>query len=181
MFENIRFGPCGSEYRDEEDKYVKIWEVTGSGGLSSVKKISAVTFLKPSGDCWIQIHPDCRFLEKEIVPWLEEQRRKAKSSENAESELRFRVDETDEKRITLLAEIGYEDLGLKEYNRRRPLDAPIPEYHLPEGFSIRSADIERDFVQYRKVQSSVFPHCSSMTEKLLRIYASASFYNKDLT
>jgi ribosomal protein S18 acetylase RimI-like enzyme len=180
MFENIKFGPCGTEYRDEEDEYIKIWEETDGVDLSPVSRIAAVTFLQPSGNCWIQIHPDYRFLEKEIVPWLEKQQRQARRSENLESELRFRVDETDEKRKALLTKLGYKDLGLKEYNRRRPTDAPIPEYRLPDGFSIRSVDVEEDFVQYKKVQSAVFPHCSCMTERSAKIYATASFYKKDL-
>jgi mycothiol synthase len=180
MFENIKFGPCGTKYRDEEDEYIKIWEKKDDADSSSVTQVLAVTLLKPSGDCWIQIHPNYRYLEKKIVRWLEKQRRKIKSDKNHKSELRFRVDETDEKRIALMTELGYENLGLEEYNQRRPIDAPIPEYQLPEGFSIKSADIEKDFIQYKKAQSSVFPHCNSMTKERLRLYATASFYNKDL-
>ena len=97
MFENIKFGPCGTEYQDEEDEYIKIWEKTDNSDIPTVSKIAAVTFCKPSGDCWIQIHPDLRFVEKEIVLWIEKQRRK-KSHEAPELELCFYVDETDEKR-----------------------------------------------------------------------------------
>ncbi len=179
MFENIKFGPCGREYQDEEDVYIKIWEDARDSDISSVTNVVAVTFCKPSGDCWIQIHPDYRSSEKEILLWLEEQRR-INSGENIEPELCFRVDETDDKRIALLTELGYKDYGLKEYNRTRPVDAPIPEYQFPEGFTIRSVDMEQDFVQYRKVQATVFPHCSQMTRRTARIYSMASFYNKDL-
>jgi len=125
MFENIKFGPCGPEYQDKEDEYIKIWEKTEDPDVSSVSKIVAVTFCKPSGDCWIQIHPDYRFVEKELVLWMEKQRRETKSNETSELELRFHVDETDEKRKTLLTELGYEDCGLNEYNRIRPIDKPI--------------------------------------------------------
>ena len=180
MFENIKFGPCGTEYRDEEDEYVKIWEKTDDSDVSSVSKIVAVTFLKPSGDCWIQIHPDHRFFEKEIVLWMEKQRKEIKSNETPELELRFYVDETDEKRKALLTELGYEDSGLNEYNRKRPIDEPIPEYQPPDGFTIRSVDVEKDFVQYKKVLAAVFPHCSRMTKRTAKIYSTASFYNKDL-
>lgn len=179
MFENIKFGPCGREYQDEEDDYIKIWGNARDSDISSITEIVAVTFCKPSGDCWIQIHPDYRSSEKEIVLWLEKQRR-IKSSENVELELRFRVDETDDKRIALLTKLGYKDSGLEEYNRKRSIDEPIPEYQLPNGFTIRSVDIEQDFVQYKKVQSAVFPHCSHMTKRTAKIYSTASFYNKDL-
>ena len=180
MFENIKFGPCGTEYQDEEDEYIKIWEKADDSDIPPVSKIVAVTFLKPSGDCWTQIHPDFRFFEKEIVLWIEKQTREIKSNETLELELRFYVDETDEKRKTLLTELGYENSGLNEYNRKRPLDKPIPEYQLPEDFTIKSVDVEEDFVQYKNVQAAVFPHCSRMTKRTAKIYSTASFYNKDL-
>lgn len=80
----------------------------------------------------------------------------------------------------LLTDLGYKDSGLEEYNRRRSLDEPIPEYLLPNGFTIRSVDIEQDFIQYKQVQAAVFPHCGCMTERTAKIYSTASFYNSDL-
>lgn len=180
MFENIKFGPCGRAYQDEEDEYIKIWENSDNPDISAVSKIVAITFCKPSGDCWIQIHPSHRFSEKEIVLWLEEQRRRSKGNRNIELNLRFRVDETDKKRIAFLRELAYQDLGLEEYNRKRPVDKLIPDCQPPPGFTIRSADIEQDYAQYKKTQATVFPHCRYMTKKTARIYTKASFYNKDL-
>ena len=180
MFENIKFGPCGTEYQDKEDEYIKIWEKAGDSDVSSVSKIVAVTFCKPSGDCWIQIHPDYRFVEKKIALWIERQRREIKSNETPELELRFYVDEIDEKRKALLTELGYEDSGLNEYNRIRPIDKPIPEYQPPKGFTIKSVDVEEDFVKYKKVQAAVFPHCSRMTKRTAKTYSTASFYKRDL-
>ena len=178
MFENIKFGPCGPEYRDEEDEYIKIWEQPDASDVSPESKILAVTFCKPSGDCWIQIHPNYRYFEKEIVRWIESQPRGLK--DDGPSELHFYVDETDKERKTLLTELGYEDTGLHEYNRIRSVEQPIPEYQLPNGFAIRAADVEKDFTQYKRVQTAVFPHCSSMTPRTAQIYSTASFYNKDL-
>ena len=97
MFENIKFGPCGTDYQEEEDEFIKIWEKPDvSATASSLSKIVAVTFCKPSGDCWIQIHPDYRFVEEEIVLWMENQGRVTISRETPELGLRFYVDETDE-------------------------------------------------------------------------------------
>jgi ribosomal protein S18 acetylase RimI-like enzyme len=179
-FENIKFGPCGTEYQIEEDQYITIWEDTNDSDTAFISKIVAVTFLKPSGDCWIQIHPDYKLLEKEIVPWVEKQRRKMKKKETQEVELRFYVDETDEKRIILLTELGYENCGLEEYNRKRPLDTLIPKYQLPQGFTIRSVDVEKDFVHYKQILTAVFPHCSHMTKRRAKIFSTALFYKKDL-
>ena len=180
MFENIKFGPCGTEYQDAEDAYIKLWENGDDSEVSSIPKTAAITFLKPSGDCWIQIHPNYRSLEREIVFWIEQQRKGMKSRKAQELEVRFRVEETDEKRMALLTELGYEDLGLEEYNRIRPVDTPIPECQLPDGFTIRHVDVEADFLQYRRVLAAVFPHCRRMTRRLAKIYSTASFYRKDL-
>lgn len=179
-FENIRFGPCGPEYRDEDDVYIRLWHKIDDDDNPCASKIVAVTFCEPSGDCWIQIHPDHRADERQLVDWIEKQRREMKCDENQERELRFYVDETDEQRKTLLAELGYEDTGFQEYNRTRSVDQPVPECQLPEGFTIRSADIEKDFTQYKKAQAAVFSHCRRMTERTAKIYSTASFYVKDL-
>lgn len=180
MFENIKFGPCGPEYRDEEDAYIKLWEITDDTDTASGSQIVAVTFVRPAGDCWIQIHPDYRSIEKEIVLCVEKQRRESKQTGPPEIELRFRVDETDDHRKTVLTELGYEQGGLTEYNRTRPVDAPLPVYPPPDGFIVRSVDVESDFAQYRRVQAAVFPHCASMTKRTAKLYSTASFYNRDL-
>jgi ribosomal protein S18 acetylase RimI-like enzyme len=180
MFENIKFGPCGPEYRDEEDEYIRIWEKTDDSEIPSISKIVAVTCLKPSGYCWIQIHPSFRPDEREIVRWMEKQRREKWSDESLERELRFYVDEADRERKALLTELAYEDTGFREYNRKRPVDKPAPDYQLPDGFTIRSVDVKEDFFQYRRVLAAVFSHCSCMTERTAEIYSTASFYNKDL-
>jgi ribosomal protein S18 acetylase RimI-like enzyme len=179
-FENIKFGPCGTEYRDEEDEYIKVWEKASDLNELSIQKIVAVTFCKPSGDCWIQIHPEYRFVEKTIVGWMEKQRRETRRDNTAEISLRFYVDEVDESRKAVLAKLGYEDCGLHEFNRIRPVDKSVPECPLPKGFEIRSVDVEEDFVQYKKVLAAVFPHCRQMTRKGAKTYSTASFYSKDL-
>ena len=179
-FENIKFGPCGEEYRDEQDEYVKIWEERDGSEGSSRSKIVAVTVRESPSNYWIHIHPNYRALEKEIVLWIEKQRKVMKEEETQELELCFCVLGTDKERIALLTELGYENLGLCEYNRKRPLDLLIPEYQLPDGFTIRHVDVEKDFLQYRKVLEAVFPHCGRMTERTAKIYSTASFYNEDL-
>jgi mycothiol synthase len=178
-FENVKFGPCGPEYRDEDDEYIKIWRKTDDD-IPSGAKMVAVTFCEPSGDCWIQIDPSHRSNEREIVLWMETQSRKMERGENPERKLRFYVDERDETRQALLAELGYEDTGFLEYNRTRLVDQPIPDCQLPSDFTVRSVDIEKDFIQYKKVQAAAFPHCGCMTERTAKIYSTASFYHPDL-
>jgi GNAT superfamily N-acetyltransferase len=48
------------------------------------------------------------------------------------------VHETDALRQDLLTRRGYERRGQPEYQRRRTLGLPIPEFQAPDGYSIRS-------------------------------------------
>ncbi|MFQ5833029.1 MAG: hypothetical protein ACE5H4_10025 [Candidatus Thorarchaeota archaeon] len=73
MSENIKFRPGGTEYQDEEDEGIKVWEDIDDSRDGLDAKMVAVTIAKSSGSSWIQIHPDYRFLERELVSWLEKQ------------------------------------------------------------------------------------------------------------
>lgn len=76
--------------------------------------------------------------------------------------------------------MGYEDKGVDEHNRILPLDCSIPEVKLPDNYSIRHVDVEKDFKEYRDVIASVFPHSANMTPNLAKIYSEAEFYNTEL-
>lgn len=179
MFENIKFGPCGSgERADQEDELIRIWEECDDSKGLAHSKIVAVTHFSQSL-FWIQIHPSYRLLEAEIIPYMESWRKETMTKSDA-PEIHFVVPVTNRARIALLTKLGYEDTGLSEYNRRRPVNMPIPECALPEGFAIRHVDVERDFVNYKEVMTAVFPHCGCMTERMANIYASAQFYHPDL-
>jgi ribosomal protein S18 acetylase RimI-like enzyme len=180
QFENIRYGPCGTEYTDEDNELIKIWEAVDGSNEPASLKIVAVTNRTPPSSYWIHIHPEHRDLEREIALTIEEEHKGLSVEEDQEHEIRILVEETDEERQALYSGLRYEKTDLWEYNRRWPLDAPIPESDLPEGFVIRSVDVEEDFLRYREVLAAVFPHCSNMTEREARIYTEASFYKEDL-
>ncbi len=177
-FENRKFGPCGeTEYQDEEDELVKIWEEIDESDPTSKPKIVAVNILESSPICWINIHPDYRYLEAEIISDLEDTKRKMGKIDEHDVRIAFMVPASNTVRIELLKELGYSDLGPQEHNRIRSIDLPIPDYDLPEGFSIKHVDIADEFEKYRMVVGSVFTHCGNMTEKLAKIYSEASFYH----
>ncbi len=176
-FENRKACSCGTEYQDEEDKEVTIWEEIDK--IASQPKIIAVLAIEKQKVCWLQIHPKYRFYEEEIIHWIEEQRKKTRRA-SEEPELNFYVLGTDTKRINLLSKLDYKNLGFDEYNRNRPLELPVSNYDIPNGFHIRNVNITKDFVKYREVISTVFPHCNKMTERIFEIFTSASFYNEKL-
>jgi mycothiol synthase len=177
MFENIWRGPCGAEYKDEDDKQIKIWE--DDEKKASTAKIVAVTICKPEGECWIFIHPEYRELERKLILWLEEQLQ-VSQEEQDQKHIFFCVGEWDTYRQEILLKLGYEDKGTGEHERIRPVDLPIPEVTLPDGYVIRHVDVDSDFENYHSVLSSVFKHCKEMTPHRAKKYSEAEFYNKEL-
>ncbi|MFW9909696.1 MAG: GNAT family N-acetyltransferase [Candidatus Thorarchaeota archaeon] len=176
MMENVKFGPGGTEYLDEEDEYVKIWEIQSA----SISKIVAVSIVKPSGECWINIHPEHLKIERTIIQWIEEQRRELKEDHAAKGSYYFVVEDDDSKRISLLQGLGFQKAELEGVSRVRPANLPVPKYEVAEGYTIRHTDIHTEYEEYRTVQKAVFPHIKSMSKDQLEAFSTASFYVPEL-
>ena len=177
--ENLKFGPGGTEYRDEEDEYLKIWEAFDEAQQITLK-IIAVSYTKPSGDCWLSVHPNYTSVAREIVLWMRNRVKEMKGDKVEEVNMKFVVDDDDEDLILLLSDLGFQKGEVEGDKQVRPIDLPVPTYSLPEGYTIRNAVIEKDFLKYREVQMTVFPHIVSMSMELLQLFSTASFYQEDL-
>ncbi len=173
MFENMKFGPGGKEYVDEDDEHVRIWEGPDS-------RIIGVSIAKPSGECWVHIHPQFLDCEREIILWIEEQRSKTKSSSGERVRCHFVVEEHDHNRIEMLRDLGYERSEIEGISQVRKQGLSIPDYHVPEGYSVRNAEIMEEWEEYRRVQMAVFSHVKEMSRKMLELYSKASFYIPEL-
>ncbi len=168
--ENVKFGPGGTEYLDEEDEYLKIWE--------HEHRIVALSYTKPAGSCNLSIHPEYIAYASEIVLWMQERVTELKNKDSVK--MTFVVDDFDDELISILTALGFEKDEIEGDNQILPLNAPIPEYSLPDGYTVRNAIVSVDFEKYREVQVAVFPHIVSMSKKLLETYSTASFYREDL-
>ena len=177
--ENLKFGPGGTEYRDEEDEYLKIWEAFDEAQQITLR-IIAVSYTKPSGDCWLSVHPNYTSVAREIVLWMWNRVKEMKGGKVEEVNMKFVVDDDDEDLILLLSDLGFQKGEIDGDKQVRPIDLPVPTYSLPEGYTIRNAVIEKDFLKYREVQMTVFPHIVSMSMELLQLFSTASFYQEDL-
>ncbi len=177
--ENLKFGPGGAEYKDEEDEYLKIWEAFDATQQTALR-IIAVSYTKPSGKCWLSVHPNYTSVAREIVLWMQNRVKEMKGDKIEEVNMKFVVDDDDEDFILLLSDLGFRKGAVEGDKQVRPMDSPVPTYSLPEGYIIRNAVIEKDFLKYREVQMAVFSHIVSMSLKLLQLYSTASFYQEDL-
>lgn len=168
--ENMKFGPGGEiEYLDEEDAYLKIWEVDN--------QMIALSLTRPSGDCTLLIHPENTPLSRQIVLWMQERVKELAVSK--EVKMTLVADDADKELVSTLVNLGFEKDESDGDNQVWPLDTPIPDYSLPEGYTVRNA-VDDDYEKYLEIQTSVFRHMRWMTKKRYEHYRSASFYHEEL-
>jgi ribosomal protein S18 acetylase RimI-like enzyme len=174
--ENERYGQCGTGYTPEDDEWIKIWEYVTDEGPITV----ALTILKSYGLFYLNVHPDHQEVVREIIPALEEQRRKMSKGDKEVLKIGTTASKSFKMRRTFLKELGYVEGDVCEHDRIRPINIAPPDFQPPEGYSIRQVRLPEEYEKYKSVLSSVFPHCSTMTEEMARLYTEASFYNDEL-
>jgi mycothiol synthase len=123
-------------------------------------------------EAFIQIHPDYRHLEAEMIGWAEENLRGG-------GPLTFWVFEFDTRRQKFLESRGYERTGRYGYERWRSLGEPIPETELPEGYTIRPLDREGDADLMADAVNAAFGRTSHTGEWYRRVQSAPS-YRSDL-
>ena len=150
---------------------IRIWE-TEQG------EIAGVAHPDWPGSVSLQIHPDYRHLEDEMLAWAESHL--ALPNEEGKPQLELEVYDYDLSRQALLARRGYAKTGGYGYLRWRPLNAPIPPMPATPGYTVRSlTDSRDDCIRYTEVITSVFPHSRSTVEGIARFQTSPS-YRSDL-
>lgn len=179
QLENVKFGPGGTEYRDDEDDYLKIWEVFDEAQQPTLA-IIGLSYTRPSGDCWLSVHPNYTSATRKMLSWMQNRVKEMKRNESEQVRMRIVADDDDKELILLLSDLGFRKGEIEGDKQIRPIKASVPTYTLPEGYTIRNTVIEKDFLKYRAVQKTVFPHIKSMSLELLQLYSSASFYHEEL-
>jgi mycothiol synthase len=121
--ENLDQGPM--------EQNVFIWETTDG-------RIGAVLNPEGKGEVYLQVHPGLRTpeLEEEMLAIAEEHLPVTNS--NNRRRLRIWANEGDTLRREILMRRGYVRNGLPEYQRRRTLEAPIPDEAVPPGYLVRA-------------------------------------------
>ena len=104
--------------------------------------VGAVHPRSTPGTAHIQIHPEHRHLEPEMIDWAE--KHLAGPSEEGATALSIWAYEHDGRRQGLLESLGFEKTGMYVNQRWRSLVAPIPYAEPPEGYTIRPLSEEGD-------------------------------------
>lgn len=150
----------------EMDAGIHIWEDNGEIIGLVVPEEPLVYF--------VQLNPKYLRLYPEMLDWLTEY-----SRVNWKGTLRVVEMEGQTRREEALMEHGFSHGRVYGIFRIREVDAEIPAYKLPDGFSIRSVTPD-DFDEIALGIRAVFGHGEWFNREILETLASASFYNPDL-
>jgi ribosomal protein S18 acetylase RimI-like enzyme len=173
--ENQKYGPCGTDYSSKDDEAIKIWKQTNK----DCSDIVALSHRGSSANYHIEIHPDYKSLEPDL--FLEIEKLESSISPERNARMYMYTVGPDSMRASVLAEMGFEDYGLHEFNYRFPQDKPILDNLPPERFTVRGLRGEEDYPKFIKVIGSVYDHCRQyMTLQKMRFMTQAEFYHGDL-
>jgi GNAT superfamily N-acetyltransferase len=118
---------------------IRVWE-SESGQIVGVASHEA-----RRGEVYLQIHPDHRNLENEMMEWAEEYL--AVDTNDGKRRLGVRVYDYDTLRQAMVENRGYRQIEHVEHRRRRSLALPIPEPTVPEGYTVRSLREDDDLLR----------------------------------
>lgn len=127
------------------------------------------------GNLWLEVHPNYRHLEYEMLCWGEQHL--AARNEDGRARLTIDVFEYDLPRQKMLLWRGYHKLPGFGVLRWRQPHKPIPDAPLPEGYSVRSMRKGEwaDTLRWVECEKHVFPHAGSTLEGHERFHTSPSY------
>lgn len=167
---------------DDHISDIRIWEEIDETRSPPQHKL--VAFANPEDPfCYfIQIHPDYSFLEREIIQWIESHSVAKKTDFKQEQKLNIITVDGNSSREKILTELGFKKRTDRIYGhlRFRPLDMPIEEYSLPDGFIIRSVEGKPDHEQLARAVRTVFGHGEWFNAELSERIRQRSFHKPDL-
>lgn len=118
-------------FRFDLSAAVFLWE-------SADGRLAAVLHPEGAGEAILQVHPAYRSTELEVEMISTAETQFAVTQAGGQQRLVIWAHEADALRQDLLARRGYVRGDHPEYQRRRDMTAPIPDYALPAGYTVRA-------------------------------------------
>jgi predicted N-acetyltransferase YhbS len=154
---------------------VRLWE-TAEGRLVGAAHPDS------GGDGFVQLHPDFRKIEGEMIAWAEEHLARA-SGAGSPRELRIYAYEYDAPRHRLLAERGYEKTASGGMNRRMRFgQRPLPRAEMAEGYTLRTTrpEDEADCQRIADILNAAFGRDSHTAAEFRTFAMQAPCYRNEL-
>jgi predicted N-acetyltransferase YhbS len=156
-----------------------VWEIDNHVSDPPSRDIIALTTRDSPKDFFLQVDPKYKFIEREMIGWIEDHHKKSIPVSKTEIEVKINILEGNVEREGLLTNLGYKNKQIYGYYRIRQGNAPIPEYFCPETFKIRTLR-RSDYEQLALLIRKVFGHGESFTAEVLEWLANCSFYKEEL-
>ena len=155
--------------RAEKMPLIRLWQ-TDSGRL-----VAAAHPEGSKGIVYIDLLPEYRWLEDAIFDWAEEAL--PVTLDDGRQRLRTVVIDYDTERADRIARRGYVQTPVYGFNRRRWLDAPIPEVPIAGGYTLRSMRLgdRADHTRYTDAIRAVFGHSFFTVDMVARFEDSPSY------
>ncbi|MFW9779873.1 MAG: GNAT family N-acetyltransferase [Candidatus Heimdallarchaeota archaeon] len=164
---------------DKREDAIRVWEWIETPDIPQNRKVVALTTRDSPRDFFLHVDPDYRYLEREMIEWIEEHFRKVKKYEDKKNDLRINILEGNPRRESLLTNLGFRKDHIYGYYRIRDGNAPLTDHKCPKDFEIRS--IQRsEFDQLALLIQKVFGHGEWFTAEVLEWIAKCSFYKEEL-
>lgn len=119
----------GTTYRERLPELVHIWQTASA-------QIAGFIIQASDGEVFLQIHPDYRHIESDMLDWTEANL--SKTEEDGTRWLEVWSYANDTFRNELLLQRGYKQTEQHDNLRQRMMSQPIPDVPISEGYIIRA-------------------------------------------
>ncbi len=174
-WEGLRFYDSDPEHADFWATNIQLWE-TEQGQL-----IAAV-IPEGQGDAHLQVHPDYRYIEPEILAWAETNLAK-RTEDGKQYQLEIFVNEYDSYRQRLLTEYGYQKLEHGGVERHMRVGSqPLMQPEFAPGYTLRTTnpDDPADCQRIADLLNAAFNRDFHTGQEYQNFTRSAPCFHKDL-
>jgi mycothiol synthase len=172
----------GSRFHNKEAVRGPYWE--GRVGLWETEGGRLVGAVHPDGEgvAFLEIHPDYRHIEGEMIAWAESHLAKA-TADGSQHQLEMFVYEYNSLRRSLLEQRGFEKMSHGGVIRRlRFGNKVLPPVKLPGGYTLRTArvDDEDEHQRFAALLNAAFNRTFHNAQEIATFRATAPSYRAEL-
>lgn len=180
---NLFYNYFPTRFENDKKNYppgLHIWEEITVDKDSKTERIIGITTPQRKFTYAIQIHPDYNYLLKEMLQWIIDQSIAVKNDSATSQVLTIITLEGFIELENLLKEYGFKRTKNDGFLRIRDLQTEVPDYFLPEGFTIRPLKGEQEFAEYAKAIRETFGHGEWFNSEIVKDNSLKSYYNQEL-
>jgi len=173
----------GSYWHNEQPGFDWRWEGGRAVGLwlaDDGRLLGAVHPEYNRGDAWLEVHPDHRGLEPEMLDWAEANL--AKPGQDGQRRLKVFVWDYDSERLELLQARGYRQSSEGDVMREKPFSGQEQPARLPAGYTLHCVrpGHPEDCARYAELLNAAFRRTFHNALQLMTFTANSPSFRSEL-